>query len=128
MWILTKFLNGNTLDLSFLERDGRCEVKKFIEELKKNDLIAYKTLMRLFIRSAELGVPNNKTQCRKVRTLPAIYEFKVPHVRVFWFFKSRNPRDVILSHGMRKGTTKEQDKQIAQAIKRYNDFHDQNSV
>jgi hypothetical protein len=111
---LTVIQEGKCYAICALAQGSRCEAKNFIDDCKREDSNGHTGLFALLDRIAEIGVPRaNEHQFKKVRD--NLYEMKTTKVRLFCFFDPAERKVIILTHGWKKGPTREQDQQIARA-------------
>lgn len=110
---LKELILGSAYTIYALEKNGNCSVEEFLSEVEKNDQDALDSMLALLERMAAHGPGHNKQKFRDVGN--DIYEFKAKHLRICWFYDAG--RMVICTHGFTKGTKKEQNRAIKEAIK-----------
>jgi len=83
--------------------EDSCELLDFLEGLEADSNADATRIANLISRTAELGPPHNKLQCRALEGKHAegLYEFKAPGgTRVLWFYDKN--RIIICTHGFVK--------------------------
>ncbi len=121
MWEIQELKNGLFYTISVLAKGMCCEAKEFLDDLAKSHELSFTAIFRRLDNIANNGVPRNKTQYEIVRTLRIdeatveICEIKVRNIRLFCFINSARNSLIILTHGMKKGSRKEQSHQINRA-------------
>jgi len=82
----------------YVDDIGRCPTIDFIDELPESEK---KKLIRLFQRTCEIGIPNNREKFRKEKG--EIYAFKSFQVRVLCFYlPGQSRRTLVLTHALKK--------------------------
>lgn len=81
---------------------GECPAIGFLEKLLRNDPDSQATLVRLYVRHADLGAIQNITKSRAIKGKKNLFEFKSKQGDRLLFFYMPGARTV-LTHGFHKG-------------------------